>query len=249
MAHGPVVKEEGSSDLIPIRFGDPFSVEKMDHLLGWFYREKLDRELNVKELADILELGTFLDMHCARVTAIEQLSRISNFPPALKLSLALSFHVSEWIEPAFRQLLKTDAGSLTYGDFIILGPYMTHILMTTQFAIHHYRSSLAFHPYRLVHQTGCHSPGLEYSVCQKKWSNEWKQGFTPLYLHPDAPLSPEEAMQKLAAAPMPGVTPACCNAAISHIIELGVFEKENEMAKEALKKVQFFVGTKWYQKL
>ncbi|KIJ26786.1 hypothetical protein M422DRAFT_272129 [Sphaerobolus stellatus SS14] len=124
MAHGPVVKEEGSSDLIPIWFGDPFSVEKMDHLLGWIYREKLDRELNVKELADILELGTFLDMHCARVTAIEQLSRISNFPPALKLSLALSFHVSEWIEPALWQLLKTDAGSLTYVCYTSL-PFFT----------------------------------------------------------------------------------------------------------------------------
>ncbi|KIJ45871.1 hypothetical protein M422DRAFT_250654 [Sphaerobolus stellatus SS14] len=39
MTHSPMEEKEGGSDHMPIQFSKPFSVKKMDNLLGWFYRE------------------------------------------------------------------------------------------------------------------------------------------------------------------------------------------------------------------
>ncbi|KIJ52006.1 hypothetical protein M422DRAFT_243580 [Sphaerobolus stellatus SS14] len=245
IAHGST-SNEGSLDKHPICLGEPFTVDKMNNLLGWFLR---DEQLTIEELTDILEVGTFLEMECTRVTAINGLSRNQDFPPPLKLSLEISFLVPQWIEPAFLALLRADLSTITADYYIIMGPQVTHILTTTQAAVYRHCLLIALNPYRLVHQIGCNSPGPDYSVCQNKWLSGWKQNFAPLYLHPDIPLTPEESLHKLAFGSMPGVTPDCQNAAIQQITEMKVFKKEHEIIRKAVGMIKTLEGTKWYQKL
>ncbi|KIJ48036.1 hypothetical protein M422DRAFT_248195 [Sphaerobolus stellatus SS14] len=185
ITHGST-SNEGSSDEHPICLGEPFTVDKMNNLLGWFLRYKRDEQLTIEELTDILELETFLEMECAQVTAID----------------GISFLVPQWIKPAFLALLRADLSTITADDYIIMGPQLsTYTDWCTKLA--------------------------------NKWSSGWKQNFVPLYLHPDIPLTPEEALHKLAFGPMPGVTPDCRNAVIQRITEMKVFEKEHEISRKA----------------
>ena len=213
------------------------------------YRHSKEEDLSISDLSDILELGTFLEMDCARDTAISRLSLHPDLPSVLKLSLGISFCVSQWIEPAFLHLLGLDINLLTTSDFILLGPAVLRILVTTQSTVSRTRLLIGLNPYKLLHQPTCNSPGPEFSLCQNKWSDAWRLGFGPHYIHPDIHLTPADALEKLSTLPMKGVTPQCRAAAIQRIKESKVFEKETEIISKAVDEVRALEGTKWYRKL
>ncbi|KIJ53215.1 hypothetical protein M422DRAFT_775859 [Sphaerobolus stellatus SS14] len=240
---------EGLSDENPIILHEPFTSENTKILMLWFRRQLKDKELTVGNLCDLLELGTFLEMECARDTAITLLSSQQHVSPVLMLCLGVSFHVAEWIEPAFRQLLRAHWESLTSQDIVLLGPNITRILFSTQQAIQNLRLLIAIHPYKLMHQTSCQTPGPEHSYCQKNWSAGWRLGFAPHYLNPEVILTPEEALRKLSTTSMIGVTPECHRAAIANIEVMKVFEKEYDIIGKALGQVMELVGIKFYRKL
>ena len=119
---------EGQSDALPIHLEGLFTVRKIDHLLNWFYRyalsfcdtsglqqphtsHRLDLQFPpIEALTSILELATFLEMDHAHAFVIQALSGPTlTLSPALRLSLAISFRIKDWIEPAFNELLTIPA--------------------------------------------------------------------------------------------------------------------------------------------
>ncbi|KAF8513870.1 hypothetical protein JB92DRAFT_3096367 [Gautieria morchelliformis] len=126
-----IIPKDGLTDETPIRLGLPFTVRKMDALLRWYYRFSPEFPM-LSSLISILELSTFLDMDIARAFAIQALGAPNmGLSPAYCLSLGLSYHVSEWIEPAFKDLMHTPANRIPAEDFVHLGPLAAWESVTT----------------------------------------------------------------------------------------------------------------------
>jgi hypothetical protein len=124
--------------------------------------------------------------------------------PTRQLSLA---HITEWVEPAFRQLFATPANRVTAEDFSLLGSQLTHLVMSTQADIHTLCLAIAFNPLKPTrHDTSFQKA---YMGCQCSWEAAWWDGLARHYLHPDCPASPHEAISKLESMPIVGVTTTC----------------------------------------
>ncbi|KAF8531517.1 hypothetical protein JB92DRAFT_3105062 [Gautieria morchelliformis] len=217
---------EGMSDESPVKLGLPFTF-KSPPLEG---------------LVSILELGMFLQIDVARSFAIQALSTDSlNLSPARQLSLALRFHISDWIELAFKALVATPAHRLSLEDASFLGLTIMHIIHSTQSEIRHLHLVLAYNPLKMdKHDVLCKRPALG---CQASWEAAWWDGFARHYLHPDHPCTPLEALAKFESANIAGVTAACRLQAVEFIRDHGVFDREYGILEEGLKLLKKFEGT------
>ncbi|KAF8574271.1 hypothetical protein K439DRAFT_1550709 [Ramaria rubella] len=210
--------KEGLNDENPIRLDMPFTVKKFDNLLFWFYRRNLQSP-PLDALKDILELATFLEMEISRSFAIQALaSPTLNLSPATRLSLAISFRIGDWIEPAFREMITTPANHMSLEDFTQLGPPVTYLIMATQAAI---RSHCLVVAYNLLKPP---SHDVASAIGRQ-------------------PASPQDIISKLENTPIIGVTTACQLQAIEIIKQQHIFEVEDDMKQAALVRLKEYEGT------
>jgi len=162
--------------------------------------------------------------------------------PALRLFLALSFRIRDWVEPAFKEFIATPPGNLiSLDDFTLLGLALCHLIVATQAAIHSHHLLVAYNPLKpSSHDPTCKKPLLS---CQSNWELAWWDGLACHYLHPDFPASPQDIISKLENTPIVGVTMACRLQAVEIIKQRWVFEAEDDMKQEALDKLREFEGT------
>jgi hypothetical protein len=195
----------------------------------------------LEALIAILELATFLEMDVARNFAIQHLAAPAlGLFPSRRLSLGLSYRISTWLEPAFRELITTPACRISIEYFALLGVPVCHLLMSTQASIRSLRLAIAFNPFKPPkHDTTCKRPS---TGCQSSWEIAWWDGLARHYLHPDFPTTPRETIQKLETTPIVGVTNACRLQAVEHIREQRVFEREDEIMDKALHALKGYEG-------
>ncbi|KAJ7679331.1 hypothetical protein DFH06DRAFT_974858, partial [Mycena polygramma] len=105
--------------------------------------------------------------------------------PTMRISLAIRFHVPQWIEPAFRTLTRTPLRSLTVAQINELGfsPYI--ILAETQAKIAEHRTFCALTVPPVIHGPYCPHP----SSCEKSFAHAWwgesvKHGIAVAMIHP-----------------------------------------------------------------
>jgi hypothetical protein len=197
---------------------------------------------DVGGLQDILELSTFLEIDIARLFAIQALANPKlNLSPCVRLSLAIRFRISDWIEPAFDELIATPANRIPHEDFMLIGMDVGHLILATQAAIRAHRLLVAYNPLKIAN----HDPSCEKPVvgCQCNWEAAWWHGLARHYLHPEHPSSPTEMIAKLEKTPLTGVTTACRLKAVQVIKEQRVFEAEDDMRAEAFRRLREYEGT------
>jgi len=138
------------------------------------------------------------------------------------------------------ELLATPTQSLSLGDLTILGIPITHILITTQAGVRNHCLLVAYNPLRPEQ----HDPSCQKSIstCQCNWEAAWWDGLAHHYLHPDFPPSIKDMLVKLENSPVRGVTTACRLQVIDVIREWRVFEMEDDIKEDALKKVRDHKG-------
>ena len=184
----------------------------------------------------------FLEWDGARSFAIEALgSPAIALSPAMRLSTAISYRIGDWIQPAFMELIATPTHSLSLEDFTLLGFPIAHMIVTTQAAIRNHRLVVAYNPFKPPHHdVTCKKPTV---TCQCNWEAAWWDGLARHYLHPDFPSSPQDILLKLENTPIVGVTTACRLEAIGNIKQQRVFEFEDDLKEETLRRIKALEGT------
>ena len=154
------------------------------------------------------------------------------------LSLGLRYHITDWLEPAFQELVRTPACRLTVEDFAQLGFPVIHLIMATQASIRCLRLAIAYNPLKPYrHDFTCKRAG-----CQSNWEMAWWDGLARHYLHPDLPTSPQETIEKLESNPIIGVMEACRLNSIKAIKQQKVFEHEDDIMEKALIALKAYVA-------
>ena len=190
----------------------------------------------------MLELATFLEMDHARAFAIQALSGPTlTLSPALRLSLAISFRIKDWMEPAFNELLTIPAHAMSPDDFQLLTGPLLYLIMSTQSANCAHRLLVVYNPLKPPsHNLSCEKPVVG---CQCHWEAAWWDGLARHYLHPDFPSSPQDIISKLETTPILGVTTVCQLQAVEIIKQKRVFEAEDDMKHAAIQKLKQMEGT------
>ncbi|KAJ7914172.1 hypothetical protein B0H13DRAFT_1611831 [Mycena leptocephala] len=155
------------------------------------------------------------------------------FDPALQFQLARMFRVDQWIEPAFRSLMKRPESSLTLRNLAEIGEIGCYYLMQTKDKIRKNRAHLAFSTPKLCHSRGCKTPG----TCEYSWQREWWGGFARLIHHPDIPLLfgdiPKTLIQ-VRDGGMDGVCDNCLHLTIDSVLEEGKFQEEDDEIEKTI---------------
>jgi len=155
-------------------------------------------ERSVEYLSAILKLGEFYQAPKLVEYAIHTLEQHSTFSPQLRLSLARNYGVSQWIEPAFRQLIDLPLLSLSDSDISQIGFEVFVLLSRTHTRIVYHRQTCAVRAPPAIHDLGC----LDVKGCSKAWEHAWwgeaeKHGIALALVHPDRRISGRDILAKL----------------------------------------------------
>ncbi|KAJ6498412.1 hypothetical protein C8R47DRAFT_1259941 [Mycena vitilis] len=132
-----------------------------------------------------LAMGEFFSAPILTEMGTKWLSTHQVLHPTMRISLAIRFHVPQWIEPAFRTLTRTPLRSLTVAQINELGfsPYI--ILAETQAKIAEHRTFCALTVPPVIHGSHCPDP----PSCNKSFAHAWwgesvKHGIAVAMIHP-----------------------------------------------------------------
>ena len=181
----------------------------------------------------ILKLSVFLDIKDGEEWALTELPRLTTFTSALKLEVARRYRVDHWVEPAFRQLIRTPLHNFEMADVLSIGlPYYC-IIVKTKAQIDDHRRNIAFRAPDVVNDIFCKSK----MACSISWSMEWWRGIAKQLLHPDAALTGREVLAGLDDVRLPHMCLECQQQSIDWVKSTGVFVKEETMVDEAVMEV------------
>jgi hypothetical protein len=146
----------------------------------------------------VLKLGEFYQAPVLVDYAIHALEQHSAFGPLLRLHLARSYGVRQWLEPAFRQLINIPLLSFSENEIAQLGLQVFALLARTHNRIVLHRQTCAVIAPPVIHDSGC----LDTEDCAKAWAHAWwgeaaRPGVAIALIHPDRRISARDILTKL----------------------------------------------------
>ncbi|KAJ7189049.1 hypothetical protein C8R46DRAFT_1206155 [Mycena filopes] len=133
-----------------------------------------------------LEMADFFDCDRVRTLAVEWLTASNTLDPALRLHLAMTYAVKEWVKPAVDLLLRVHLPDIPLPLIKLMGFSAYIILAETQAKIarHRVRCSLAVP--EVTHGAYCD----EKDTCRMAWEHAWwgettKHGVAIALIHPE----------------------------------------------------------------
>ncbi|KAJ7770369.1 hypothetical protein B0H14DRAFT_2967022 [Mycena olivaceomarginata] len=157
---------EGKSDENPIELSSCFTQTDFDNLLTYLYMGPSAHPKTTEFLISVMKLSAFFDIQDGMDHAKAEITRRGDsVHPALQFELARCFGVNEWIEPAFRRLMKMSLVELSSSDVLQNGYFGYYWLTQTKAKIAELRASISFHVPPVLNSMECPTP--EY--CARSW--------------------------------------------------------------------------------
>ncbi|KAJ7501276.1 hypothetical protein B0H11DRAFT_1713593 [Mycena galericulata] len=192
-------------------------------------------------LCAILKLSHFLDIETGTAHAIHHLSGHPHLRPALRLYLACTYDVSDWVEGAFTDLMKNPIHQLSDNDYLLIGSWVYKLLVRTQARVDEHRRELAFCPPRVLHATDC----VRREQCEKAWREAWfgragGSGMVSALL--DAKVPGLTLYSVMAMFQVVGMRDVCRVQTLSKIEDtpekISAFKKEGRIVEEAVEELR-----------
>ncbi|EPQ55677.1 hypothetical protein GLOTRDRAFT_93257 [Gloeophyllum trabeum ATCC 11539] len=195
------IEVEGSSDENLMVLPATIEQKEFDILLEYMFRGRTAAPPSLDNLIVILKLSTMLEIDDGRTYAIDQLSKRADLTSALQFHLGCAHHVTEWVEPAFRALMKIPFKDISREIAHLMGPDAFYILSQAHTAIRDHLNILTFYPSNPIESVHCFRPGR----CTEAWIWKWWQGVAKHLLHPDSGKSGREILGMLEEVKQTGV--------------------------------------------
>ncbi|KAJ7818396.1 hypothetical protein B0H14DRAFT_2601275 [Mycena olivaceomarginata] len=232
----PGTRMEGVTDENPILLPlpNPSTAHDFDNLLIYLYKGPSEHPKTDEFLISVLQLSTFFQLEDGVAYSITEFERKGEgFDPALQFQLARMFRVDQWIEPAFRALMKRSDTSLTLRNLSQIGETGCYYLMQTKDKIRKHRAHLAFSTPKISQSQDCKTRW----ECKFHWEREWWEGFARLIHHPEITLpfgDIPKTLLDVRDGGMDGVCDGCLHLTIDAILEEGKFQQEAEEIVKAV---------------
>ncbi|KAK6992800.1 hypothetical protein R3P38DRAFT_2568841 [Favolaschia claudopus] len=217
-------EEEFEAFLECIYFGESIALLKKRPANFW---------IKAYDMADLYHSELVMEM------AKKHLAVCPDLHPANFLNLAMNWHIEEWIEPAFRALLRTPLSSLTSSQLRELG-YSAYLhVAETKERISKHRALCALQAPPVVHHNACR--GAE--ACTSAWKYAWwgeaeKRGAAAGFVHPNL-IAIEKIMNGLANIVISWqMTSGCRKLTLESLFRTEIVLKEELFIREALNELK-----------
>jgi hypothetical protein len=131
-----------------------------------------DAERSLEELIAVLRLSHFFDVQCGTSYAVHHLSTHTALTASMRLYLAMTYDVDQWVAIAFYDLMKKSILTITENDERLLGRVGYRLLVRTHARVEEHRTNLAFCAPVVSHGPNCAG---EYTQreCTRMWEEAW----------------------------------------------------------------------------
>ncbi|KAF7980013.1 hypothetical protein HWV62_40122 [Athelia sp. TMB] len=150
---------EGRNDDNPVILWGVEQLE-LDRLLAYMIGGYSVELYQIDAIMSVLKLSAFFEIQDGMDWALVLLPQLSTFTAPRQMEAARRYCIDDWIEPAFRALMKIPLQELTMGDALSIGLPYYWILINTQAKIDHHRRDLAFAAPDVVHGVLCESKAI-----------------------------------------------------------------------------------------
>ncbi|KAJ7759386.1 hypothetical protein DFH07DRAFT_957994 [Mycena maculata] len=234
---------DGLSDTTALILPKTIEVDDLDHLLEFIFNIKTyspDEIPSLLGLCAILKLSHFLDVESGSQHANHHLTSHPHLGAPLRLFLACTYDVDEWIPEAFNMLMKTPIDELSHNDERLIGNFVYKLLIRTHAKIDKHRHDLTFYPPEVRHAPDC----LVHSQCEKVWEAAWfgKAGSGMVSALLDAKIPGAAVYSTMEKFQVPEMRDICRVQTLSSLEDTpekkSRFKKETTMIEEAIKELR-----------
>ncbi|EPQ51469.1 hypothetical protein GLOTRDRAFT_132837 [Gloeophyllum trabeum ATCC 11539] len=235
---------EGKSDDTPMVLHPSIEAREFDALMEYLFKARTMGMPTMQDLTAILKLSTMWGIEDGRLYAIDVLPKHPQFTPAMQFYLGRTYHVAEWVEPAFRKLLAMPFSEIDEEIAHLMGPEAFYLLSHTHNRIKDHHAILAFYPSEPFSSFICTRAGR----CEQAWVSHWWHGVAKHLLHPDSGKSGREILEMLDRVQVPGMCSHCQEANVQWVKDTRVMIKADEFVEDAVAKVVMWYGSAKDQK-
>ncbi|GBE84084.1 hypothetical protein SCP_0600620 [Sparassis crispa] len=174
-------------------------------------------------LVDVVRHSAFFQMDQIQRVAQQALDQHPDFPAPLRLHLARTCFIPEWILPATRQLVTMAFTDLTRDNAELIGINAFYLVVHARARIDHLRRTCALRPPNPVHHTTwCKGEGS----CERAWKDAWfgawdRPSIATLLIHPDRYVSGSNILTKLEYMNTGDMDISCHNLSVAKVIAGG----------------------------
>ncbi|KAJ7718881.1 hypothetical protein DFH07DRAFT_784807 [Mycena maculata] len=227
---------DGLTDATALVLPDKVEADDLDHLFEFIFNMKsygADEIRPLLSLCAILKLSHFFDVETGMQHAIYYLSTHPHLSAPLRLYLACTYDVDEWISKAFKKLMKIPIETLSANDEALIGSWAYKLLVRTHAKVDQHRHALAFGPPLVKHEVDCYA----HLQCERAWADAWfgragGSGMVSALLHTKTPGS--VLYSTMGKFQVPGMRDVCRVSTLSSL-------EDTQEKKSGLKKEEVYI--------
>ena len=150
--------------------------------------------------------------------------------PAFQFQLARAHRIDNWIEPAFRELVRRPIESLTIDHVGQIGPDGFFQLVQTKEKILRVRREMVFHVPPTANDGACRT----HLKCSSAGTREWHENVPQIIHHPEAPCGCADLLHQLQSATIDGICNKSQDLSVTWWWGEGWVDREEEKIDEAV---------------
>ncbi|KAJ6452932.1 hypothetical protein C8R45DRAFT_915948 [Mycena sanguinolenta] len=227
----PEVRTEGASDANPIKLPPDLNQYDFDNLLCYIYQGPTMHPKTDDFLVSVLKLSTFFQIEDGIAHAIQEFKLKGHlFDAALQFELARRYRVDQWIDPAFRKLMRLPLTDLDLPLMDRIGSVGYFWLVKAKADIEQHRRQFAFNAPPIINDPGCEN----HAICAVTWIVEWGRTIPKVVHHPDVHTSLADLLFTLEKTEITDVCDACRKRTITWIWGTGYATAEDDIVTQAV---------------
>ncbi|KAJ7033345.1 hypothetical protein C8F04DRAFT_1261153 [Mycena alexandri] len=225
------ILSEGTTDDNPIELPYGLVMVDFDHLLTYLFTGPSMYPNTEAFLVSVMKLSAMFEIADGMHYTIREFTlRGDGVHPALQFELARCFGIDDWLEPAFRRLMKMSIIDLDSSHVAQIGHSGYYWLTRSKTQIQELRTKIAFHVPPIVNSVDCDTPG----TCGVAWTREWEERVRQLIHHPSQPISCLDLLDQLRNTHIPGLCDACQDLTVTWLWGAQSFTREERLVDEAV---------------
>ncbi|KAJ7465666.1 hypothetical protein FB451DRAFT_1402676 [Mycena latifolia] len=164
-----------------------------------------------------------------------------DFTPAIQIRLSRQYDITDWADPAFRNLVQRPLSQITLSDAEHMGVVAYYKLVQVKCKLEEHKVGLAFNPPDVYHSFSC----MDENECSRLWEWFWWAGYAKHLLHPENKKTPAAIMLELDVKKgiIARMKPACLENTLEAIWDQNPFNDEKEFVDEAASDLSAWMTT------
>lgn len=189
-------------------------------------------------LSSLLKMSDFFMIDDARHYALTHLRNHPEFEVTLKLQFCQRYKLEDWLEPAFRELMKCQLADISGEGADRIPRRIYHTYVTAKHEINCHRLSLGFEAPPAINDPQCNTP----ATCCYHWRLAWADGPAKMFNHPDHHYLVMDVLWALRTTDIPHICKSCYKLCIEQVEGSDEMQVEDRIIDNKVEDLKKWLG-------